>query len=141
MNVFHHSWKQIMINQKDVAAGESLENIMKKKRLTKAIEPLIYKMMKNSKSWKGKKNNISENEGEGVDTVESLGADELEELAAWHESFVKYMDSAAYDYVHDHCWQLGEDFIELRFYIERLYTDMVDEPSQKRRIILKEALK
>lgn len=31
----------------------------------------------------------------------------------------------------DHCWQLQEDLIELRFYLERLYQEVVEEPGQK----------
>ena len=112
--------------------------IKKKKRLTKAIEPLINKMNKNVKS--GRNNNKQENEGGGADAAGSAGHDEVDQIGKWHASFVKSLKYVESDYYHDHCWQLAEDFIELRFYLERLHADLVEQPGKKRKILLKEAL-
>lgn len=87
MSVLRPSWKCVQVNQKDVTAGESLENIMKKKRLTKAIEPLINRMNKNVRS--GRNNNKLDNEGGGVDTMGSAGQEEIDQIGKWYASFVK----------------------------------------------------
>lgn len=48
-------WRCVMLNQKDVAAGQPLDDIRGKKRMTKDVEPLMHKMRKNLKTVKGKK--------------------------------------------------------------------------------------
>ena len=41
------SWKCAVQNQKDVRKGLCFDTISKKKRITKEIEPMVYRMRKN----------------------------------------------------------------------------------------------
>lgn len=121
-----------MLNQKDVVAGQSLDDIRKKKRITKDVEPMMYKMRKNLKTVKGKKADGGQ---------ESLELEDINAFSGWKEAFLQTAESATPEQYNDHCWQLQEDLIELRFYTERLHTEIIDEPGQRHMVKLDEELK
>lgn len=90
----------MMLNQKDVSAGQPLDDIRRKQRLTNEVEPLMYKVRKNIKV---NKSNKGEAAGQGLDGYE---AEDLKEFAGWKESFLKCAEGATAEQYSDHCWQL-----------------------------------
>ena len=68
------------------------------------------------------------------------GTDGMAELSGWYESFQRITDQTDQQQYNFHCWQLQEDMLELRFYAELVYLQIVFEPGQKRRVKLLEDL-
>ena len=107
------SWKCAVQNQKDVKRGLCSDTISKKKRITKEVEPMVYRMRRNMRFAKRNPYQID---------------DDIKQLTAWQHNFTKMTMRTGYRY-RDHCYQLQGDLIELRFYLEHLYQEVVDKPS------------